>query len=267
MNAAGKKSSLVLWAIGPAFVAVGAWLALAGPHAEIPRGQVRNIPLEEIRPGAWRAPLSDASKSTVRGVTRPCSECHKLFTPSPVETRTLVQHKDVVMRHGMNVRCFNCHHAEERDKLVLHDGTLVDFDQTPRLCSQCHGTVYRDWQRGMHGKTMGSWDATSGKQIRLTCNQCHDPHSPAYKPVAPLPGPETMRMGDQKREAEREKRHTPLRQWSQPPLAEPGSKPAGHDEREIEKKPDAKDAHEKSDTPGGGHEKSEDKHDTKGGGA
>jgi hypothetical protein len=68
------------------------------------------------------------------------------------------------------------------------------------LCAQCHGTTYRDWQRGMHGKTMGSWDKSSGKQRRLLCTECHNPHAPAYGRLAPLPGPRTLRMnaGDEK---------------------------------------------------------------------
>ncbi len=227
------RTSLVLWSIGPVFLGVAAWLALASPHADVPRGDVRVVPTKDIRPGAWRTPLADASKSVVAGVARPCSDCHKLFTPSPVEPRTLVQHKEIVLNHGLNARCLNCHDGKDRDKLVLHDGTLVGFSDTPKLCSQCHGTVYRDWQRGVHGKTLGSWDAQSGKQHRLACNECHDPHSPAYKPIAPLPGPRTMRMGDQSHEQEPERRHTPLRKWSQPTNAAPVTdKQGGHDDHD-----------------------------------
>ncbi len=214
MTGPRERGSLVLWAIGPVFLAVGGYLAFASPKIVIPTNPIRTIPVEQIKPGAWRTPLTNPNEAKIGGQYRPCSECHKLFTPSPTETRTLVQHKDVVMRHGMNTRCFNCHHAEERDKLVLHDGTLVGFDETPKLCSQCHGTTYRDWQRGTHGKTMGSWEASSGKQVRLTCNECHNPHSPHYDPIAPLPGPTTLRMGDQSRTHQGPEKHTPLRTWS-----------------------------------------------------
>jgi hypothetical protein len=210
------RTTLVIWLMVPAFLAVAAWLALASPRADIPRGKINQIDLKDIQPGAWRTPLMDSSKGVVNGTQRQCSECHKLFTPSPVENRTLVQHKEIVLSHGMNTRCLNCHDGANRDKLVLHDGTLVNFADTPRLCSQCHGTVYRDWQRGTHGKTMGSWEASSGKQVRLTCNECHNPHAPAYQPLAPLPGPNTMRMGDQSHTAEPERRHEPLRKWSHP---------------------------------------------------
>lgn len=225
MSAATDRSAWAVWLIGPGFIGVAAWLFYASPQAEIPRNPVNLVPRDQTQAGPRRAPIKDAADAQVGGVTRSCSECHKLFTPSPVETRTLVQHKDVVLNHGINARCFNCHHAVERDKLVLHDGTLVAFGDASRLCSQCHGTVFRDWERGTHGKTLGSWDAASGKQRRLTCNECHDPHTPAYKPFAPLPGPDTLRMGDQTRPEVHEEGHQPLRRWSRPdPHAQPHAK-------------------------------------------
>jgi len=206
----------VVWCIGPVFIALAAWLAFAGPKADIPRGDVHLVPRESIRPGAFRTALADPTKAVVGGQQRPCSECHRLFAPANEQPRAMVQHKDVVMHHGMNTRCLNCHDGADRDKLVLHNGELVSFLEAPRLCSQCHGTVYRDWQKGMHGKTMGSWDASSGHLERLRCVECHDPHSPAYTPMEPLPGPNTMRMGDQTRHEEPAKKHAPLRRYSTP---------------------------------------------------
>jgi hypothetical protein len=94
----------------------------------------------------------------------------------------------------MNDWCFNCHDVAERERLVLQDTTTVMFVEVPVLCAQCHGTTYRDWQRGMHGKTTGSWDKASGNQRRLLCTECHNPHGPAYGKLVPLPGPNTLRM-------------------------------------------------------------------------
>lgn len=215
-----RRTALVLWLVGPAFAGVAAYLALASPTAPIPVADMKIIPRDAIRPGPWRTPVV-APVGVVGGEKRPCAECHRLFTTPPGENKTLFQHKNIVMNHGMNTRCLNCHDGDDRDKLVLHDGTLVDFADTPRLCSQCHGTVYRDWQRGMHGKTMGSWDASSGKQRRLTCNECHEPHAPAYKPMKPLPNPETLRMGDQRHEEDAHEKRSPLRQWSTPSHLDP----------------------------------------------
>lgn len=215
MSGAGR-TSLVLWLIGPAFLGVAAYLALVAPPATIPIGEMKIIPSDAVKGGAWRQAKVDA-RGVVAGSDRPCSECHKLFTTPPGENKALVQHKDIVMNHGMNTRCLNCHDGDDRDKLVLHDGTTVSFADTPRLCSQCHGTVYRDWQLGTHGKTLGSWDAKNEKHRRLTCNECHEPHSPAYKPMKPLPAPTTLRMGDQSMPKEHHGKESPLRRRSASP--------------------------------------------------
>ena len=210
-----ERFSWIAWLVGPGFVAVAAWLAMSPTKAEVPRGEVHLVPRDQIQPGAWRQPLLDAKQAVVQGQTRPCSECHRLFAPSPETVdRVSIQHDNIKMHHGMNTRCLNCHDGADRDKLVLHDGTLVEFSDASRLCSNCHGTVYRDWQRGMHGKTMGSWDASGGKQERLRCNECHDPHSPAYKPMVPLAGPTTLRMGDQTRHHDPDHKASPLRKWA-----------------------------------------------------
>lgn len=126
-----------------------------------------------------------------------CSECHKII-PSPAETaRTLTQHTEIRLEHGINTRCFNCHHPTNRDAFVDDYGREIPWDQPPVLCSKCHGPVYRDWQHGAHGRTNGYWDRTKGEQTRRKCIECHDPHRPSFAPLAPAPGPSTLRMGAQ----------------------------------------------------------------------
>lgn len=56
-----------------------------------------------------------------------------------------------------------------------------------QLCAKCHGTIYRDWEAGVHGRQNGYWDAAKGEKTRLRCIQCHDPHSPQFKDMKPLP--------------------------------------------------------------------------------
>jgi len=113
----------------------------------------------------------------------------------------------------MNTRCVNCHDVTNRELLTLRDGSTVAYAQTPLLCAQCHGTTYRDWQKGTHGKTLGSWKTDSASQRRLSCNECHDPHSPRYAPYEPLPGPNTLRMGMQAHEGGHGPERSPLRRW------------------------------------------------------
>jgi len=126
-----------------------------------------------------------------------CSDCHRII-PSPLETdRTLTQHREVRLSHGINTRCFNCHHRGNRDAFVDDYGNEIRWDQPQLLCAKCHGPVYRDWQNGAHGRTNGSWDPKRGVQTRLRCIECHDPHRPPFAPIAPAPAPHTLRAGRQ----------------------------------------------------------------------
>ena len=126
-----------------------------------------------------------------------CSDCHRII-PSPAETdRTLTQHTEIQLEHGINTRCFNCHHRTNRDAFVDDYGREIPWDQPQLLCAKCHGPVYRDWQHGSHGRTNGYWDTTAGPQTRRRCIECHDPHQPPFPPLAPAPGPHTLRMGPQ----------------------------------------------------------------------
>lgn len=209
------RASMITWALGPCFLLVAAWLMLASPGPGIPEHEMRLVPKAQIAGGSLRHPLRTAAEAKVGTMMHACSECHRLFDNAGKDKPSMVQHTEIKMKHGMNTRCLNCHYGIDRDKLVLHDGTLIEFFEAPRLCSQCHGTVYRDWQKGTHGKTMGAWDPAHPDHVRLACNECHDPHAPAYEPIAPLPPPETLRMGDQSPSHEDHAR-SPLRHWSQP---------------------------------------------------
>lgn len=132
----------------------------------------------------------------VAGVfTYRCSDCHRII-PSPAETdRKLTQHKEIQLEHGLNTRCFNCHHRTNRDAFVDDYGNEIPWDQPQLLCAKCHGPVYRDWQHGAHGRTNGYWDTSRGTQTRRKCIECHDPHRPPFQPLVPAPGPHTLRMG------------------------------------------------------------------------
>jgi hypothetical protein len=201
------------WAVGPAFLLLAAWFLWGAPAADIPVQPARLVSKDDIAPGARRTRHAQGASVVVGGFSHACNECHRIIDSPPEQHRPMVQHTHIALRHGMNANCFNCHDTKDRDKLVLTRGETIPFDQAPRLCSQCHGTVFRDWQRGTHGKTMDAWDASSGNQHRLDCLDCHDPHSPAYPSYKPLPAPVTLRMGDQlPYGSEHHDAHAPLRE-------------------------------------------------------
>lgn len=134
---------------------------------------------------------------TTAGFTYRCSDCHRHITSPPETTRTLTQHRDIVLNHGLNARCFNCHHPTDRDAFVDDAGQPIPYDQPQLLCAKCHGPVYRDWLHGAHGRTNGFWDPARGPQSRRRCIECHDPHAPPFPPMRPAPAPHTLRMGPQ----------------------------------------------------------------------
>ncbi len=121
------------------------------------------------------------------GWTYNCMECHKLFPAKWHYDRPLNEHKHIVLDHGNNRYCLNCHHPANRNAFVDYDGGEIAQADVVQLCAKCHGPIYRDWQAGVHGRANGFWNAELGGKTRLRCIQCHDPHSPKFKPMKPLP--------------------------------------------------------------------------------
>ncbi len=117
----------------------------------------------------------------------PCSDCHEDMDPNPERRVLEMAHEEIVLDHGPKSRwCFDCHNLEDRDKLRLVSGSLVDFKESYKLCGQCHGTIYRDWREGIHGRRRGYWN---GHKSYLLCAHCHNPHKPRFKPLKPLAPP------------------------------------------------------------------------------
>ena len=135
------------------------------------------------QPGGYNVPPPPFSNEDIF----PCTWCHEEMDVN-YERRELVDmHDDIQLHHGPKERwCFDCHDAENRDNLRLANGTPVSFEESYRLCGQCHGTIYRDWRQGIHGRRRGFWN---GAKSYLLCAHCHNPHSPAFQPLKPLPPP------------------------------------------------------------------------------
>jgi len=163
-----------------------------------------------------RTMMSDPPLIRIGSFEQRCSDCHGIFDSDVVDPPVeLQQHTHIELRHGMNDRCYNCHGRDDRNKLLLHGGIEIGYDQVEMLCAKCHGTTYRDWEAGMHGRTVGSWDKSSGNQRRLKCTECHDPHRPAYDPIVPMPGPNALRQGVQNPNGAHEHHgpQSPLTKW------------------------------------------------------
>ena len=117
----------------------------------------------------------------------PCSDCHAEMEPNPKRRELVEMHDDIVLHHAEGQRwCLDCHNLEDRDKLRLVSGEVIPFSESYRLCGQCHGDKYRDWKVGIHGKRTGYWN---GEKQYLLCAHCHNPHSPRFKSLEPMPPP------------------------------------------------------------------------------
>lgn len=182
-----------LW-LGAAFFALALLIALGTPGIDVPQAETPAFDRGRLAVAAPRRRMSQA-RVEIGGFSRACMECHRLFQSRPETAPRIFQHQHIQLRHGLNARCFNCHDERDRERLRLHGTQTVGFDASERLCAGCHGPTFRDWERGTHGRTMDSWRADARR--RLSCVDCHDPHQPALRPIAPLPGPNTLRMGDQ----------------------------------------------------------------------
>ena len=122
----------------------------------------------------------------------PCSDCHADMEVNPTRRELTDFHEDIkIINHNEEERwCLDCHNPDDRDVLRLASGRLVSFEESYYLCGQCHGTIFRDWQAGVHGRRTGEWN---GKKTYRLCVHCHNPHEPRFKPIAPKPPPDKPR--------------------------------------------------------------------------
>ncbi|MBM4108751.1 MAG: hypothetical protein FJ255_08055 [Phycisphaerae bacterium] len=232
------------------FVALAAWMWLAPPGFDPQIAEPVMVERSLLAVAPRRSAMTDPASTDLGGFRQSCNGCHQIFTvtgsppgagtvPSPALPTAEVDtgqgaarqewdsdtgrvpappalHAGIALRHGLNNRCTNCHDSKDLERLRLHDGKPIPYSQVAMLCAQCHGTVYRDWERGSHGKTLGAWSNDMAEKTRLRCSECHDPHAPAYPKYTPLPGPNTLRMGRQEATHAHDEKHRPLRRLLSP---------------------------------------------------
>ena len=117
----------------------------------------------------------------------PCTNCHAGMPVDRNRRELAAMHTDIVLKHDETHRwCLDCHDATNRDVLHLASGEPVPFEESYRLCGQCHGEKYRDWRAGVHGRRTGNWNGAKGY---LLCAHCHNPHQPRFHALAPKPAP------------------------------------------------------------------------------
>jgi len=117
----------------------------------------------------------------------PCMACHEGMPVNRTRRELTQMHTDIVLKHDETHRwCLDCHDATNRNTLHLASGEPVPFEESYRLCGQCHGEKLRDWRAGVHGRRTGNWN---GAKSYLLCAHCHNPHQPRFHALAPKPAP------------------------------------------------------------------------------
>ncbi len=220
-NVAKQVTPLIVMVV---FVLLTIWFILDPVGTGVPSMVVVEVDASQIDSSPIRQMLGDSPTARIGGVDQSCTACHGALLGTTRRNAPLAQHQHVKLNHGINDDCLNCHDAEERDKLALRTGQKISFKMSHQLCAQCHGTTYRDWQDGMHGKTLGSWQLQSRQRRSLKCVECHDPHAPAFDSFEPLPGPHTLRMPPEHQKNQDKiddgkpatASPSPLRRWSWP---------------------------------------------------
>lgn len=116
----------------------------------------------------------------------PCMECHEGLDRNKKKRVLKEMHQNIKIEHHGDRWCYDCHDERNMNKLKLANGDSINFDESYKLCGQCHGNIFNDWKRGIHGKRTGNWD---GEKQYLLCVHCHNPHSPKFKELTPEPAP------------------------------------------------------------------------------
>lgn len=83
-------------------------------------------------------------------------------------------------------QCLLCHVPQRRELLVMLDGTQIPQAESPKLCGQCHGLIFKEWSESFHGKIMNK--GREGEE-KFRCGKCHEAHSPKFKPMKADPPP------------------------------------------------------------------------------
>jgi hypothetical protein len=162
--------------------------AVQPPKAET---EVYPVPPPLVYQGLF--PCQACHRSDVRGVNSQLEKGKSflgqyLRAPDPSPRILVRMHTDISLKHAEWHWCLNCHSTYQRNYLRLMTGEDISFEESYRLCGQCHGTIYRDWKIGIHGRRVGQWN---GKKLYLLCAHCHDPHQPKFRK---LPGKDPPRF-------------------------------------------------------------------------
>jgi hypothetical protein len=171
-----------IWAtLGLAVVIIG---GLFGVRLEHQPETTRDYPLRQMMADG---PAVMQPAPEIDDEYLPCRDCHTSpdRRTGPIPRELEYEHEDTELAHG-NLWCLHCHDPERPGRLRLADASLVKFEDSWQLCTQCHAKKLPEWRAGVHGKQTGYW---RGPKEYRTCVVCHEPHSPPFGTITPKPRP------------------------------------------------------------------------------
>ncbi len=89
----------------------------------------------------------------------PCTKCHDNKFVDRRVRELQDEHTKLVFEHGGGrFWCYDaCHKGTDMDSLISLRGRTVSYDESYKLCGQCHYQRL-DWCFGGHGKRQGAWE-------------------------------------------------------------------------------------------------------------
>lgn len=114
-----------------------------------------------------------------------CTECHSKPVEQMKGKDLKKAHWNIKINHANQsiMNCLTCHNGKDMDHLKSLTGVSIDFNNSYKLCSQCHQKQFYDWSGGAHGKRLESW---APPRLSMTCVNCHNPHEPHIKSKWPV---------------------------------------------------------------------------------
>lgn len=117
----------------------------------------------------------------------PCSSCHNAaLKQNPTPRKLDVPHPAAIPHANGRFWCLACHQEKDIDHLHTLSGAPVDFNESYKVCGQCHFNRQKDWYFGAHGKRVANW---RGERVIYNCTHCHNPHQPGVPALEPQKPP------------------------------------------------------------------------------
>ena len=146
----------------------------------------------------------------------PCEKCHLKLKLTGMKKASVYHAVNLTIGAHKGLVCADCHVPPTMSELVGGVNIVSfykgDYKELNVVCAGCHEKTYRDYVNLVHGnktivcegevkvlvkgyKNVSYWlhlcqDYTSLSVVPAKgCVECHTPHNPHYKPLAPLPPP------------------------------------------------------------------------------